>query len=327
MMAMMLEKQGNPLILKDIDIPHINDKEVLVKVIACGVCRTDLHIIDGELTNPKLPLVMGHQIVGKLVKKGKGVRDFEVDDLIGIPWLGYSCGSCKFCKTGKENLCDHAKYTGYSIDGGFAEYAKAHHKYVFKIPKNFDPVAAAPLLCAGLIGFRAYNMVRDSELIGIYGFGSAAHILTQIAIYEKKKIFAFSKRGDEESVKFARNLGVYWSGYSDESPPKKLDAAIIFAPAGELVVSALKVVDKGGKVICGGIHMSDIPSFPYKILWEERMIKSVANLTKDDGIQFFKLAEKANVKTKTTIYKLDELNKALDDLRQGHLVGSAVIKI
>lgn len=327
MKAMVLYNQKENLIPSDIPIPEINSEEVLIKVEACGICRTDLHILDAELTQPKLPLVMGHQIVGKIVKIGKRVKDFHIGDRVGVPWLGYSCQKCKFCKSGRENLCDEAKYTGYNIDGGFAEYTKANHRYIFNIPIKINPINAAPLLCAGLIGFRSYKMTRDARNLGIYGFGAAAHILIQIAKYEKKKIFTFSRRGDLKSVEFAKKLGAFWSGYSDELPPEKLDGAIIFAPVGELIVAALKSVDKGGKVICGGIHMSDIPSFPYRLLWEERMIKSVANLTRDDGIEFFKLAQKAKVNTQTTVYSLQDVNKALDDLRNGRFVGSAVIKI
>lgn len=327
MRAMILDKNRKKLKLKEVQMPRISADEVLIKVEACGLCRTDLHIIDGELPNPKLPLIMGHQIVGKIIKVGKSVKNFHIGERVGVPWLGYSCGKCNFCKTKRENLCNKAKYTGYNIDGGFAEFTKANYNYIFRIPEKFDALSAAPLLCAGLIGFRAYNMAREAQNIGIYGFGSAAHILIQIALYEKKKVFTFSKRGDKESIKFAKSLGAYWSGYSDELPPQKLDAAIIFAPAGELVISALKAVDKGGKVICGGIHMSDIPSFPYRLLWEERMIKSVANLTKYDGDEFFKIASKVNITTKINIYQLYDLNRALEDLRFGRFTGSAVIKI
>ncbi|MGB9600791.1 MAG: zinc-dependent alcohol dehydrogenase family protein [Myxococcota bacterium] len=327
MRAMVLCKQREKLILSDMPIPEINQNEVLIKVEACGICRTDLHILDGELNEPKLPLVMGHQIVGTIVKKGKNVTGFMIGDRVGVPWLGYSCQRCKFCRTKRENLCDKARYTGYNIDGGFAEYTKANHRFIFRIPKRFDPLSAAPLLCAGLIGFRAYNMTRDAENLGIYGFGSAAHILIQLAIYEKKRVFTFSRRGDKRSINFAKKLGAVWSGYSDELPPEKLDGAIIFAPAGELIISALRSVNKGGKVICGGIHMSDIPSFPYRLLWEERMIKSVANLTREDGVEFFKLAQKSGVKTEINIYRLEDTNMALDDLRNGRFIGSAVIKI
>ncbi len=327
MLAALLERQKSRLKIKDIPVPKTGPNDVLIKVEACGLCRTDLHILDGELNEPKLPLVMGHQIVGIITGKGKNVEGFRIGERVGVPWLGYSCGSCRFCRTKRENLCDEAGYTGYNIDGGFAEYTKADYRFIFRIPNKFDSVSAAPLLCAGLIGFRSYNMVRDAERLGIYGFGSAAHILIQIALYEKKRVFTFSRRGDRDSVKFARRLGAYWAGYSDEKPPEKLDAAIIFAPAGELVISALKAVDKGGSVICGGIHMSDIPSFPYKILWEERMVKSVANLTKNDGVEFFKVASKVNIKTEINLYNPEELNQALDDLRNGRFNGSAVLKI
>jgi propanol-preferring alcohol dehydrogenase len=327
MRAMVLCKQKEPLILKDISIPRINKEEVLIKVEACGICRTDLHILDGELTEPKLPLVMGHQIVGRIIKLGSNVKGFKIGDRVGVPWLGYSCGRCKFCRSGRENLCDKARFTGYTIDGGFAELCKANSRFIFKIPDEFSSISAAPLLCAGLIGFRAYDMVRDVERLGIYGFGSAAHLLIQIARYEGKKVFTFSRRGDTDSVRFARRLGASWAGYSDQQPPVKLDGAIIFAPAGELVISALKAVDKGGAVICGGIHMSDIPSFPYNLLWGERMIKSVANLTRKDGEGFFKLAEKVHIKPQVTTYRLEEVNEALKDLRDSKFVGSGVIVI
>ncbi len=327
MNACILESQKKNLVLKDIPIPRINQNEVLIKVEACGICRTDLHILDGELLNPKLPLVMGHQIVGRIEKIGVKVKGFKINDRVGVPWLGYSCGKCKFCKSKRENLCNQARYTGYTIDGGFAEYTKANYNYIFKIPDIFDSISAAPLLCAGLIGFRAYNMIREAQSIGIYGFGSAAHILIQIALFEGKKIYTFSRRGDQKSITFAKRLGAYWSGYSDELPPNKLDAAIIFAPAGELVISALKSVDKGGSVICGGIHMTDIPAFPYRLLWEERMIKSVANLTKNDGIEFFKIAKKIPIKTEVTTYRLEDINQALLDLREGKFKGSGVIII
>ncbi len=327
MKAMILYKQKEALRREELPIPEINSNEVLIRVEACGICRTDLHILDGELPEPKLPLIMGHQIVGKIVKKGKNVSGFSCGDRVGVPWLGYSCKKCNFCKSGRENLCDKAKYTGYTINGGFAEYCKADTGYIFKIPYNYSPLNAAPLLCAGLIGFRAYRMIRDSEKIGIFGFGAAAHILIQVALYEKKKIYTFSRRGDTKSVRFAKKLGAYWAAFSDQTPPERLDSAIIFAPAGELVINALKVVNKGGKVICGGIHMSDIPSFPYRFLWEERMIKSVANLTKEDGEEFFKIAPDIPIKTEVTVYNLEDVNIALNDLKNSRFVGAAVIKI
>jgi len=327
MKAMVLYRQRERLKLTDIPVPRIKKEEVLIEVEACGICRTDLHILDRELTEPKLPLVMGHQIVGRIIRLGESVRGFKIGDRVGVPWLGYSCGKCKFCKSGRENLCDKAKYTGYSIDGGFAEYCKANCRFIFKIPDRFSAVSAAPFLCAGLIGFRSYNMIRDAKNLGIYGFGSAAHLLIQIARFEGKRVFTFSRRGDSASVRFARKLGAFWSGYSDQRAPEKLDGAIIFAPAGELVVSALESVDRGGSVICGGIHMSDIPSFPYRLLWEERMIKSVANLTRRDGEEFFKLANEINLKPEVTTYKLEETNEALEDLRNSKFVGSGVILI
>lgn len=327
MRAMVLFKQRERLRYTELPVPAIGRNEVLIKVEACGVCRTDLHILDGELPEPKLPLVMGHQIVGTIIKIGGSVKGFKPGERVGVPWLGYSCRRCRFCRTDRENLCDKARYTGYHIDGGFAEYCKADYRYIFSIPQSYSPLSAAPLLCAGLIGFRAYRMVRDSKSIGIFGFGSAAHILIQIARFEKKRVFTFSRRGDTQSVRFAKRLGAYWAGFSDEVPPERLESAIIFAPAGELVVNALKIVEKGGKVICGGIHMSDIPSFPYRLLWEERMIKSVANLTKEDGEEFFRIAPRVPVKTEVKVYGLDKVNESLDDLRNSRFVGSAVIKI
>lgn len=327
MRAMVLFKERERLRYIELPIPAIEWSEVLIKVEACGICRTDLHILDGELREPKLPLVMGHQIVGTIVKIGSSVKGFKPGERVGVPWLGYSCRRCRFCRTGRENLCDKARYTGYHTDGGFAEYCKADYRYIFPIPQNYSPLSAAPLLCAGLIGFRAYRMVRDSKRIGIFGFGSAAHILIQIARFERKRVFTFSRRGDTQSIRFAKRLGAYWAGFSDEVPPERIESAIIFAPAGELVVNALKIVEKGGKVVCGGIHMSDIPSFPYRLLWEERMVKSVANLTKEDGEEFFRIAPIVPVKTEVKVYGLDKVNESLDDLRNSRFVGSAVIKI
>jgi propanol-preferring alcohol dehydrogenase len=299
---------------------------VLIKIIACGVCRTDLHIADGELEHPKLPLIIGHEIVGIVVQEGEAVTRLHDGDIVGIPWLGYTCGKCKYCLQGKENLCDNALFTGYTIDGGYAEYTVAYEQYCFPLDKTYANASGAPLLCAGLIGYRSYNMISGAaENIGIYGFGAAAHIIAQAAIYEHKKIYAFTRDGDVTAQQFALELGVVWAGNSSEPSPVKLDGAIIFAPAGGLVPKALKDVDKGGVIVCGGIHMSDIPSFPYDILWEERMIRSVANLTRKDGEEFLKLAAAAGIKTETKLFALQDANKALRELREGKFTGAAVL--
>jgi len=322
---MILEKPGTLLILKDVPVPDISPEQILIKVHACGVCRTDLHIVDGELTSPKLPLIIGHEIAGEVVKVGGNVYRFKSGDRVGIPWLGYTCGKCKYCLSGKENLCEFPKFTGYTIDGGYAEYTAADEKYCFSLPEKYDYTNAAPLLCAGLIGYRSYKMAGEPEKIGIYGFGGAAHIITQIAVHKGKKVYAFTKSGDTEGQEFALKLGAVWAGDADEIPPDKLDASIIFAPAGALVPLALKATDKGGVVVCGGIHMSDIPSFPYNLLWEERMIRSVANLTRDDGDELMKIAPEVPVKTEVQIYKVEEANNALNDLRAGRVKGAAVL--
>lgn len=328
MKAIVFESQGKPLILKDVPVPVPEENQVLIKIHACGVCRTDLHIVDGELTNPKLPLIIGHEIVGSVVKLGKNVSGFKVGDKVGVPWLGYTCRKCKYCLRGEENLCENAKFTGYTINGGYAEYTTADTRYVFKVPSAYDDKHAAPLLCAGLIGYRSYRLiVKDFETLGIYGFGAAAHIITQVAVQQNKKVFAFTKAGDKEGQAFARTLGAVWAGDSTELPPVKLDASIIFAPVGALVPAALKASDRGGVVVCGGIHMSDIPQFPYDLLWEERVIKSVANLTRQDGEELLEIAPKVPVKTEVTVYPLEKANEALNDLRNGRLKGAAVLVI
>lgn len=328
MKAMVFESQGKPLILKEVLIPEPDDNQVLIKIHACGVCRTDLHIVDGELTKPKLPLIIGHEIVGSVAKLGKNVNEFSVGDKVGVPWLGYTDGSCKYCRRGEENLCENAKFTGYTIDGGYAEYTAADKRYVFRIPDGFDDSHAAPLLCAGLIGYRSYKMIgKDFETLGIYGFGAAAHVIAQVAVYQGKKIYAFTKSGDKEGQEFAKKLGAVWAGDSTQIPPVKLDASIIFAPIGSLVPAALRASDRGGVVVCGGIHMSDIPQFPYDILWEEREIKSVANLTRRDGEELLEIASKVPVKTEVTLYPLEKANDALNDLRAGKLHGAAVLVI
>lgn len=326
MKAMIMEAPDKPLILQTLPLPQFSATQVLIKVIACGVCRTDLHIIDGELTSPKLPLIPGHEIIGIVVQKGEEVQLLNEGDLVGVPWLGYTCGQCKYCLSGHENLCEYAGFTGYTINGGYAEYTAANEQYCFKIPEAYADASGAPLLCAGLIGYRSYSMIsNDAVKIGIYGFGAAAHILIQVALYQHKKIFAFTREGDKDARQFALQLGACWAGNASETPPEKLDAAIIFAPVGSLVPKALQDVDKAGVVVCGGIHMSDIPSFPYHILWEERSIRSVANLTRKDGEEFLKIAPLIPVKTSVTTYKLEQANEALDDLRCGRLKGAAVL--
>lgn len=326
MKAMILETQGQPLVLRTLPVPSPSAHQVLVKIIACGVCRTDLHIVDGDLKRPKLPLIIGHEIVGIIAQQGEKVTKLNEGDLVGIPWVGYTCGKCKYCLQGKENLCDNALFTGYTIDGGYAEYTVAYEQYCFPLNSMFANASGAPLLCAGLIGYRSYHMIGGAaENIGIYGFGAAAHILTQVAIYQGKKIYAFTRDGDVAAQQFALQLGAVWAGDSSKQPPVKLDAAIIFAPVGSLVTKALTDIDKGGTVVCGGIHMSDIPSFPYDILWEERMIRSVANLTRKDGEEFLKLAADAHIKAETKLFQLHEANEALGQFREGKFTGAAVL--
>lgn len=326
MQAMVLEEVRQPLVYKTLPLPAPLSYQVLIKIIACGVCRTDLHIVDGELQYPKIPLIPGHEIVGVVVKKGEKVTKLNKGDIIGVPWMGYTCGECKYCRRGQENLCENARFTGYTIDGGYAEYTAAHEQYCFPLASMYGNASGAPLLCAGLIGYRSYSMInKAAEKIGIYGFGAAAHILIQLAVYESKKIFAFTREGDRSAQEFALKLGASWSGDSMQMPPERLDAAIIFAPVGNIIPKALRDIDKGGIVVCGGIHMSDIPSFPYRILWEERIIRSVANLTRKDGDEFLKIAPQVPVQTETQLYHLRDANKALDDLRSGKIQGAAVL--
>jgi propanol-preferring alcohol dehydrogenase len=326
MNAMVLEQPGHPLIYKKIPVPVATGYQVLIKVTACGICGTDLHVIDGELTQPKLPLVPGHEIIGKVVATGPAVTDLKISDTIGVPWLGYTCGHCKFCLGGKENLCDNAKFTGYNIDGGFAEYTLADSRFCIPLSGQYVKPEAAPLLCAGLIGYRSYNMIdKSAKKIGMYGFGAAAHIITQIAKSQGKDIFAFTREGDKEAQVFALRMGAGWSGGSNETPPKKLDAAIIFAPAGDLIPKALKDVDKAGQVICGGIHMSDIPGFPYQIFWEERSIRSVANMTRQDGKDFFEILKTIPVHTQTQKFELQLANEAISKLRHDKIQGAALL--
>ena len=327
MQAMVFDRVGIKLKLQDVAIPTPSASELLIKVKACGICRTDLHIIDGELPNPKLPLILGHQIIGIVQACGPAVNGFHVGQRVGVPWLGGSCGHCFYCLNGQENLCDEAKYTGYQLNGGFAEYCVANSRFCFPVPDDYPDLQAAPLFCAGLIGYRALSKIADAQRLGFYGFGASAHILTQLALYQKKEVYAFVKPGDQKGQDFATHLGANWAGSSDSMAPCPLDAAIIFAPSGELVPKALKNVRKGGTVVCAGIHMSDIPSFAYDLLWGERHVCSVANLTRQDGDEFLKLAPQVPIKTHVTTYPLDKANEALEDLRLGKFSGAAVIMI
>jgi propanol-preferring alcohol dehydrogenase len=325
MRAMLLQAADERLVSREIAQPTPQPGQLLVRVAACAVCRTDLHVLDGELPHPKLPLVLGHEIVGRVEEIGAEVRGFDLGQRVGIPWLGWTCGECRFCLTNRENLCERAGFTGYTIDGGYAEYAVADARFCFPIPDEYDDVAAAPLLCAGLIGYRCLRKAGDAKRLGIYGFGAAAHIIAQVAQHQDREVFAFTRPGDTTAQDFARRLGAKWAGGSDEKPPETLDAAIIFAPVGPLVPAALRVLDRGGTVVCGGIHMSDIPAFPYDILWQERSICSVANLTRRDGKEFLDLAPKVPVRTETQTFALEDANEALDALRHGRLTGAAVL--
>lgn len=327
MRAMVLTEPGRPLELREVPTPEPGPGQVQLRVRACGVCRTDLHVFDGELPEPKLPLVLGHQIVGVVTKLGEGVDRFAVGDRVGVPWLGWTCGRCRYCRSGRENLCDEARFTGYQLDGGYAEYAVADARYCFPIPEGYPDLQAAPLLCAGLIGYRALRLAGEAERLGLYGFGASAHIVAQVARYRGQRVYAFTRAGDTEGQRFARELGAVWAGGSDQLPPEPLDAAIIFAPAGALVPQALRVVAKGGVVVCAGIHMSDIPSFPYEILWGERVLRSVANLTRQDGEEFLALAPRVPVQTTVQVYPLEEANRALQDLRAGRIHGAAVLVV
>ena len=324
---MILEAPGEPLRVAEVPIPEPGPEQVLLRVRACALCRTDLHVVDGELPDPKLPLIPGHQIVGAVVRSGDRVERFMAGEKVGIPWLGFTDNSCHYCLTGRENLCDNARFTGYQLDGGYAEYAVADYRFCFPIPEGYPDLQAAPLLCAGLIGYRSLRMAGDAERLGLYGFGAAAHIIAQVARYQGRKVFAFTSPGDTEAQRFALELGAVWAGDSTQPPPEELDAAIIFAPVGVLVPAALKVVAKGGLVVCAGIHMSAIPSFPYEILWGERSIRSVANLTRQDGEEFLALAPKVPVHTEIVPFPLDEANEALKALRGGEIQGAAVLVI
>lgn len=322
---MRLHAAGRPLVTDELPVPQPGAGQLLIKISACAVCRTDLHVVDGELTEPKLPLIPGHEIVGRVEEIGDGVDHFRVWDRIGIPWLGWTCGECEYCLSGRENLCPRARFTGYTIDGGYAGFTVADARFAFPIPEDFDDVAAAPLLCAGLIGYRSLRRAGEARRLGIYGFGAAAHIVTQVARHEGREVFAFTRPSDNEAQQFARDLGATWSGGSDEMPPEQLDAAIIFAPVGALVPAALRIVKRGGTVVCGGIHMSDIPAFPYRDLWHERTICSVANLTRRDGEEFLALAAQIPIRTETEKFPLERANDALEALRSGKLRGAAVL--
>jgi len=325
MKAMVLVEQGSPLVYMELPDPKPSDQQVLLRVLACGVCRTDLHILDGDLPSPELPLVLGHEIIGEVIEIGSSVDEFSIGDRVGVPWLGWTCGECYYCQTDQENLCDNAQFTGYQINGGFAELTIADQRYCFLIGDSYSDQDAAPLLCAGLIGYRALKLAGDGDLLGIYGFGAAAHIVTQLATYQGKEVFAFTRNNDFKSQDFAKKLGAVWAGSSTDMPPKLLDSALIFAPVGELITSALKATSKGGIVVCAGIHMTDIPTFPYSLIWGERIVRSVANLTRMDGIEFMDLAPKIPIKTHTRTYELSEANEAINDLRLGNIEGAAVL--
>ena len=328
MRAMLLEAQKQPLRLADVPTPQPGYGQVLLKVSACAVCRTDLHVLDGELPDPKLPLILGHQIVGKVVQLGEGVERFMLGQRVGVPWLGSTDGTCRYCLRGQENLCEHPQFTGYTLDGGYAEYAVADQRYCFPLPDSYSDIEVAPLLCAGLIGYRTYRLAGENvERLGIYGFGAAAHIIAQLAVHQGKQVYAFSKPGDLAAQQFALRLGAVWAGGSDELPPEELDAALIFAPVGGLIPVALRATARGGVVVSGGIHMSDIPTFPYRLLWEERIVRSVANLTRQDGEEFLTIAPQVPVKTEVTPFRLEQANAALNHLRSGQLTGAAVLVV
>ena len=325
MRAMVLDQPKTPLVLRERAVPVPATGEILVEVKACGVCRTDLHVVDGELEHAKLPIVPGHEIVGRVTALGTGVAGFDVGERVGVPWLGATCGVCRYCRGGQENLCDNPVFTGYTRDGGYATHAVADARFCFPLGEAGDDAEITPWMCAGLIGWRSYRMAGEGQNLGVYGFGAAAHILSQVAKWQGRRIFAFTRNGDTAAQNFARSFGAAWAGNSDEMPPEELDAAIIFAPVGALVPAALKAVRKGGRVVCGGIHMSDIPSFPYSLLWEERHVLSVANLTRDDAREFLEVAPKAGVTCEVSRYPLARANEALSDLRDGRLQGAAVL--
>ncbi len=324
---MLFHGAGQPLRESQVDRPQPERDQVLIQVEACAVCRTDLHVVDGDLKEPKLPLVPGHEIVGRIEALGADAGDLREGDRVGVPWLGWTCGRCRYCRRDRENLCRQARFTGYTLDGGYAEYTVANHRFCLPIPGSYPAVRAAPLLCAGLIGHRSLRMAGDARRLGLYGFGAAAHIVAQVARWEGRELYAFTRPGDDASQRFALRLGAAWAGGSDQTPPEQLDAAIIFAPVGELVPVALRAVAPGGTVVCGGIHMSDIPGFPYELLWGERTVCSVANLTRQDGLDFMEIAPQVPVETEVRLYPLEEANQALEDLRKGRLEGAAVLEL
>ena len=325
MRAMVLDNPGQPLQLRDVPKPKPGRGQLLVRISTCAVCRTDLHVVDSELPDPKLPLILGHQIVGQVEEIGEENSNFAIGDRVGIPWLGWTDGDCAYCRSGRENLCDNARFTGYTIDGGYAEFTVADARFCFRLPDPYNDVEVAPLLCAGLIGYRSYRKTGNARRVGIYGFGNAAHLIAQIALHEGRELFVFTRPGDKATQQAAKKLGAVWAGGSDEMPPEKLDAAIIFASVGPLVPTALRALAKGGIVVCGGIHMTDIPSFPYADLWEERVITSVANLTRRDGEEFFEIARRVPIQTQTETFALEEANTALDRFRAAKLRGTAVL--
>jgi propanol-preferring alcohol dehydrogenase len=325
--AMILDVPGEPLRVAEVASPEPGEGQVLLRVHCCAVCRTDLHVVDGELPDPRLPLIPGHQIVGTIERIGEHTDGFTVGERVGVPWLGWTDGECRYCLSGRENLCENARFTGYQIDGGYAEYASADGRFCFSIPESFPDLQAAPLLCAGLIGHRSLRFAGDAERLGLYGFGASAHIVAQVASHEGRRVFAFTRPGDEEAQEFARELGAVWAGSSEEAPPEELDAAIIFAPVGALVPAALRAVARGGTVVCAGIHMSDIPSFSYDLLWEERSVRSVANLTRQDGLDFLALAPEVPVRTEVMPFPLEAANEALEALRGGRVRGAAVLVV
>jgi len=327
MRAMVLERQREPLRLAELPDPEPDSGQVLISVASCGVCRTDLHIVDGELSEPKLPLVLGHQIVGTVASAGEEAERFSLGDRVGVPWLGWACGICRYCVSGRENLCDRARFTGYDVDGGYAELAVADERFCFPIPAGLSDEGAAPLLCAGLIGYRALRLVGDVERLGFYGFGASAHILCQLAVHQGRRVFVFTREGDGEGQEFARSLGAEWAGASGEAPPEELDGAIVFAPVGSLMTEALRVSAKGARIVSAGIHMSDIPSFSYEQLWGERTLGSVANLTRRDGEEFLDLAPQVPVHAEVEVHPLEAANEALDSIRGGELRGAAVLRI
>jgi propanol-preferring alcohol dehydrogenase len=327
MRAMILDEPRRPLRLADVPRPEPGPGQLLLRVGACAVCRTDLHVVDGELPDAKRPVVPGHETVGRVVAAGAGATRFPVGARVGVPWLGWTCGACPFCRAGRENLCARARFTGYQLDGGYAEYAVADERFCFPLPETYDDLHAAPLLCAGLIGHRALRAAGDPGRVGLYGFGAAAHVVAQVAAHEGRRVFAFTRRGDDAGQRFALSMGAAWAGSSDEAPPEPLDAALIFAPVGALVPAALRAVERGGTVVCAGIHMSDVPAFPYALLWGERVVRSVANLTRRDGEEFLALAPRVPIRTEVRAYALEDAGAALADLRAGRVTGAAVLRV